>query len=110
MEGVAVLTCLCVLAVLATRWGVDSADSLRSKEEELAGLGVTWGPTAPSGMRSRGRARSAPDPRRTRRGQLAHLLRVVADGIDPKPAPTTRVRNALGLLAGTAERCDQCLG
>jgi hypothetical protein len=52
MEALAILGLLCALGVLAARWGVDSRDSLTSEEEELAALGVTWGPPARPRMRS----------------------------------------------------------
>ena len=44
MEPLIALGLLCALAVLAARWGVDSRESLASKEEQLAALGVTWDP------------------------------------------------------------------
>ncbi len=42
MELVLIALGLCLLGVLATRFGVDSRDSIRSKEHELAGFGWQW--------------------------------------------------------------------
>jgi len=48
LEACLPLVAICLLAVLAMRWGYDSRDALRSQEEELAGLGLSWGAdTAP---------------------------------------------------------------
>ncbi len=48
MEALVILAVLCVLALLAACWGVDSRESLQSREQELAAFGFTWGPPAPS--------------------------------------------------------------
>jgi hypothetical protein len=42
MELVLALGALCALGLLAARWGVDSRETLHSKEQELAALGLTW--------------------------------------------------------------------
>ncbi len=48
MEACLPLVAICLLTVGAMRWGYDSRDALRSQEEELAGLGLSWGAdTAP---------------------------------------------------------------
>lgn len=53
MEALIVLILVCALAVLATRYGFDSREAPRSKEHELAMLGLTWGPPAPAAVPSR---------------------------------------------------------
>jgi hypothetical protein len=42
MELVLALGALCALGLLAARWGVDSRETLHSKEQELAALGLSW--------------------------------------------------------------------
>ncbi len=42
MEAIAFLAALAILATLASRFGVDSRDGYRGKEQELAAYGVTW--------------------------------------------------------------------
>jgi hypothetical protein len=118
MEVLVVVALLCALAVLAARWGVDSRESLRSKEEELAALGLTWGPPAPplAGMQrwhagfelDLAAVRLAEDQRRAElarlarqaegrgrrvRGHLARVLTALADWLDPEAA---RTDSALG--------------
>jgi hypothetical protein len=113
MELLLVLALLCALGLLAARWGVDSRESLRSKEEQLAALGLTWGPPAPSLLRMQGwhagfeldlaTARLAEDQRRAEmarlarqaagnshriRGHLARVLAALATWLDPQTART----------------------
>jgi hypothetical protein len=42
MELMIVVVGLCVLGILATLFGVDSRDTLRSSEHDLASLGWRW--------------------------------------------------------------------
>jgi hypothetical protein len=44
VEGIVVFGLLLLLAVVAPRFGYDSRAGLRSNEENLASLGVTWTP------------------------------------------------------------------
>ena len=50
MEPLLALAPMLILAVAAPRWGHDSRAALRSEEQRLAGLGLSWTP-------DRGRAR-----------------------------------------------------
>ena len=42
MELLVIVFALCVLGLLATRFGYDSRDGLRSREEEAAAAGMFW--------------------------------------------------------------------
>jgi hypothetical protein len=42
VELLVIVFALCVLGLLATRFGYDSRDGLRSHEEEAATAGMTW--------------------------------------------------------------------
>jgi hypothetical protein len=42
MELLVIVLALCVLGLLASRYGYDSRDGLRSHEEEAAVTGMTW--------------------------------------------------------------------
>jgi hypothetical protein len=101
MEVVVVLAVLCVLAVLAGRWGVDSRELPPSKEQELAALGLTWDQPAPTRTfdlewaadRLAERRREAAHARlvhqagghgRSLRGRLAALLTAAAARLDPE--------------------------
>lgn len=42
MDAIVLLGLLTSLAVAAVRWGHDSRDTIRSKEEGLATYGVSW--------------------------------------------------------------------
>lgn len=42
MEAIMALVLLVALGSASLRWGYDSRDGLRSKEQELAVYGVTW--------------------------------------------------------------------
>jgi hypothetical protein len=45
MELLVIVLALCVLGLLAARYGCDSRAGLRSHEEEYAATGVTWDPS-----------------------------------------------------------------
>ncbi|HYU21230.1 MAG TPA: hypothetical protein VEQ11_21290 [Chloroflexota bacterium] len=42
MEGLIVLVILIALDAAALRWGCNSSERVRTKEQALAGYGVTW--------------------------------------------------------------------
>jgi hypothetical protein len=48
MEFLVIVLGLCVLGLLAERYGYDSRGQLRSREEEAALVGMTWDAPAPS--------------------------------------------------------------
>jgi hypothetical protein len=84
MELVIFIAALCALAVLSAAFGVDSQPIPGSKEEQLAGYGVTWGP---GGWRAEDRQREAArdrlldqvrPPTSSIRVRLATVLRSIA--------------------------------
>jgi hypothetical protein len=42
VEAIAIVTCLVALGALALRFGHDSRDRMRGKEEQYASYGMTW--------------------------------------------------------------------
>ena len=46
MEAIAIVFAFIALGVLSIRFGHDSRDGLRGREEELASSGMTWGEVA----------------------------------------------------------------
>jgi hypothetical protein len=42
MELLVIVFALCMLGLLATRFGYDSRDGLRSREEDAASTGMIW--------------------------------------------------------------------
>lgn len=42
MEAIVLLGLVTSLAAASMRWGYDSRETIRSKEQELASYGVTW--------------------------------------------------------------------
>jgi hypothetical protein len=100
MEALVPLALLCTLAILATRWGYDSRDSVRSKEQELASLGLTWGLSTATSRR-RGV---------WFRGRLAAMLTGLATWLDPEVSRRTSDRGVRGLVGGARETCVQLPG
>ena len=46
MEAIAIVFAFIALGVLSIRFGHDSRDGLRGREEDLASFGMTWGDVA----------------------------------------------------------------
>jgi hypothetical protein len=82
IEALVLVGLACALALLAGRFGHDSRETPYSKEEQLAALGVAWGPPPPVRPDRRRRLR------RLRRA-LAAALVYLADRLDPTAAPVT---------------------
>jgi hypothetical protein len=62
MEAIILVALLVALGLLATRYGHDSRAHLRSREDELAASGYTWGEggqAASAGGRRQGRRRGS---------------------------------------------------
>ena len=74
MEAIAIVLALVALGMLSMRFGYDSRGGARSKEEELASLGMTWGKVAAPPSLSRQPSR--PLARRPR--ALAVVTRMLA--------------------------------
>jgi hypothetical protein len=56
MDAIVVLGLLIALAVAAPRWGCDSRDAARSKEQDLASFGMSWIEIRGAGAAARGRS------------------------------------------------------
>lgn len=56
MDAIVVLGLLIALAVAAPRWGCDSRDAARSKEQDLASFGLSWIEIRAAGAAARGRS------------------------------------------------------
>jgi hypothetical protein len=125
MEILAVVAGLCILAALAARWGYDSRESLPSKEQQLADLGLTWDLLASSPVPMERRhagfdldlaatrlaedqrtaemarlARQAAGRGHSLRGHLARLFTELANWLDPETARTDGASRPVGLLGG----------
>jgi hypothetical protein len=85
MELILLVAGVCLLGVLAARFGADSRPPHRSAEDRLAGFGFTW--QGRPGTRARARLRTATYPLRH---QLAAVLYRLADWLYPVSAQGNR--------------------
>jgi hypothetical protein len=80
VEAIVIVFVLIALGVLSMRFGHDSRDGLRGREEELASLGMTWGKVAQQPT-----ARESRRPRTSRPRALMAVRRLVAQRLEPEP-------------------------